>query len=118
MAELTIQFGVDTDVTFGVVQSISDSETPAVAVAKGPKGQCVKRQAYSKTVSKKIEALIKVDQEKPAAGTVATVDGLTGLVMSSEITSQNEDFKKINLTVDAVDGIAGDAYVAPSVAGE
>ena len=107
---VTIEFGVGTNRTLGVIQSETENNSADVAEARDESGRVIVQKAYSKSTERSFEALFIAGTAAPAAGTVITVGEWTGLVTSANITRSNTDFVKMSITATHKDNATLVAY--------
>lgn len=99
---MALSFGVTSTGGYGVLQSLSETETAEIADARGEDGLITDQQAYSKTAEATAEGLFNSDT-LGGAGTSLTIGSVTGLITNQSITETNTDYKRVSVTVQKKD---------------
>lgn len=104
------QFGVvsivsgETPTIAGIIaESVTTSESVETAQARDESGKVIDFQAYSKTKTLTINALLDTATPSVTAGSNIVISGGTFLVTSAEQVESNTDFVRYNLTVTTSD---------------
>lgn len=110
----TLVFGTDESVTYGVVQSKSNNKSAEVAEARDHLGRVIAQRGYSISDEIQMEVLFDSTATLPGAGTPITVDEVSYLVTSCNVTESNTEFKKASITATLKDSATLTEYVAPT----
>jgi hypothetical protein len=99
---MALSFGVTSTGGYGVLQSLSETQTAEIADARDATGKVTDQQAYSKTAEATAEGLFNGDS-LGGAGTSLTIGSVVGLITNQSITETNTDYKRVSVTVQKKD---------------
>lgn len=98
-----LSFGAGETKTYMVVHQVNIDQTAEIATAEDETGKVIEIKAYSKSVERKYEGLLKKDSTPPTAGSVVDVDGWNALVLAVNESKSSKDFTKLSITMKTSD---------------
>jgi hypothetical protein len=106
---MALSFGVTSTGGYGVLQSLTYTQTAEIAEARNAYGRVTSQEAYSKTREATAEGLFNEDV-LDGAGASLTVGSVTGLITNQSLTEANTDYKRVSVTVQVKDSATQTAY--------
>lgn len=107
---MSLVFGVTSTGGYGVLQSLSETETAEIAEARDAGGKVTDMKAYSKTKEASADFLFDDTDVMAGAGTSLQVGSVTGLITSISKSEENTGYKKGTVTVQTKDSATLAAY--------
>lgn len=105
---MAVSFGVTSTGGYGVLNSVTTTQTAEVAEARNELGKVTNQQAYSKTAEVQFDGVY--NGESIVAGASITIAGVTGILTSVSKTETNNDYQKVSGTVQKKDAATQVAY--------
>lgn len=102
-------FGVTSTGGYGILQSLSETETAEIAEGRSALGKVTDQKAYSKTVEATAEGLFNGDT-LGGAGTSLQIGSVTGLITNQSKGQTNTGYQTISATVQKKDAATQVAY--------
>lgn len=106
---MALVFGVTSTGGYGVLQSLTETQTAEVAEARNESGKVTDQIAYSKTHEVTAEGLFNGDT-LGGAGSSLTAGSLTGLILSQTVSETNTGYKTVSVTIQKKDSATQVAY--------
>ena len=106
---MALSFGVTSTGGYGVLQSLSETETAEIADARDESGKVTDQKAYSKTSEATAEGIFNGDS-LGGAGTSLTIGSVTGLITNQGIAESNTGYKTVSVSIQKKDSATQVAY--------
>ena len=106
---MAVTFGVTSTGGYGVLNTLSETQTAEIAECRNALGKVTDQKAYSKTLEATSEGVFNGDS-LAGAGTSLKIGSVTGLITSQQKSESNTDYQRISVTVQKKDAASQAAY--------
>lgn len=106
---MSLSFGVTSTGGYGVLQTLSETQTPEIVEARNAAGKVTNMKAYSKTFEATAEGLFNGDT-LGGAGAQLTIGSVTGLITNQQKSEENTGYQRISVTVQTKDSADLEVY--------